>query len=197
LPSDPVIVEAGAHVGLDTVEMARLWSRGQIHAFEPIPHIYQQLEAQTAKLPNVRTYQTALGAETATADMWLSSGGTASSSLLDPKTHLEAFPAIEFRHKIKVDVTTLDDWSQSAHVARVDFLWLDMQGCELAALQHAKRILPSVSAIALEVFLEELYADAPLWPEVQAWIQGQGFVILRQILGRTYGDALAVRETLL
>jgi FkbM family methyltransferase len=201
LPADPVIVEAGAHVGLDTLEMARFWPRGQIHAFEPIPHVYRQLEAQTAKLRNVRTYQIALGTETGTASMWVSSGTSSwadgSSSFLDPKKHLEFDPTVEFREKIEVPVTTLDDWSQSVNVARVDFMWLDMQGYEFAALQHGKRVLPAVSAIALEVTIEELYADIPLWPEVQAWLQAQGFAIVRQVLGRTYGDALAVRETLL
>jgi FkbM family methyltransferase len=198
LPADPVIVEAGAHNGSDTLEMARLWPRGQIHAFEPIPHVYRRLEARTAELRNVRTYQIALGAETGTASMWLSSGtGDASSSFLDPKKHLEVFPTIEFRETIEVPVTTLDDWSQSANVTRVDFMWLDLQGYEFAALQHAKRVLPTVSAIVLEVSIEELYADMPLWPEVQAWLQAQGFAIVHQILRRTYGNALAVRETLL
>ena len=39
LPSDPVIAEAGAHVGHDAPELGPLSSSGTIDAFEPIPHL--------------------------------------------------------------------------------------------------------------------------------------------------------------
>ena len=38
-PDNPIVVEAGAHVGSDTIEMSKLWPGGTIHAFEPIPHL--------------------------------------------------------------------------------------------------------------------------------------------------------------
>ena len=47
LPADPVIVEAGAHLGYDTLAMSRCWPRGHIHAFEPIPSIFSQLQQRT------------------------------------------------------------------------------------------------------------------------------------------------------
>jgi FkbM family methyltransferase len=47
------------------------------------------------------------------------------------------------REKINVPVVTLGDWAYSQGTVRVDFLWLDLQGGELAALQGASRILPT------------------------------------------------------
>jgi hypothetical protein len=36
----PTIVEAGAHSGLDTVYLSRLFRDGAVHAFEPVPDLY-------------------------------------------------------------------------------------------------------------------------------------------------------------
>jgi precorrin-6B methylase 2 len=53
LPPAPVIVEAGAHVGRDTVRMARVWPEGRIHAFEPLPNVFDTLLRNTKGLSNV------------------------------------------------------------------------------------------------------------------------------------------------
>jgi FkbM family methyltransferase len=192
LPLDPVIVEAGAHDGRDTAELAALWPQGTVHAFEPIPHVFRRLEERAGRLGNVRLHRSALGAKTGMVPMWVSEGGDASSSILAPKAHLDAFPSITFERQLEVPITTLDDWARAERVKHVDFLWLDMQGHELTALQHATTVLHSVRAMIIEVFTEELYDGAPLWPEVRAWLEGQGFRVELQALGKTYGDALLV-----
>jgi 2-O-methyltransferase len=193
LPRDPVILEAGAHIGIDTVELARLWPEGTVHAFEPISDLYRQLQRRTKRLPNVRTYQRALGAATGTMSMWVSEGGDESSSLLVPKDHLEVFPGIGFGDQEDVQVTTIDDWASEEGVKRVDFLWLDMQGHELTALKHASTLLANVRAMILEVFTRELYQGAPLWPEVEEWLIGVGFVVVRENIGPAFGDVLVAR----
>lgn len=196
LPPDPVIVEAGAHVGLDTVELSRLWPAGVIHAFEPIPHIYRSLETRTQELSNVKCHQLALGAINGSAPMWVSESATEeSSSLLDPKKHLDVWPDVRFRTQLEVPVMTLDDWAQHEGIPRVDFLWLDMQGMELAMLQRSTRLLPMVKAMILEVFLEELYAGAPLWPDVRAWLNDRDFNVVKEQLGASCGDVLVARGT--
>jgi hypothetical protein len=47
LPPNPIIVEAGAHSGKDTLSMCMLWPSGTIYAFEPIPAIFEQLVERT------------------------------------------------------------------------------------------------------------------------------------------------------
>ena len=53
IPADAVIVEAGAHRGFDTVQFARLWPEGTIHAFEPVPEKYDPFEVATNTSPLV------------------------------------------------------------------------------------------------------------------------------------------------
>jgi hypothetical protein len=35
VPDEPVIVEAGASIGMDLPELLRVWPRATVHAFEP------------------------------------------------------------------------------------------------------------------------------------------------------------------
>ena len=44
LPKNPVIVEAGAHIGRDTLKMHAIWPQATIHAFEPVPPLFKQLK---------------------------------------------------------------------------------------------------------------------------------------------------------
>lgn len=44
LPPNPIIIEAGAHIGRDTKKMARQWPNAHIHAFEPVPALFEILK---------------------------------------------------------------------------------------------------------------------------------------------------------
>lgn len=196
LPDDAVIVEAGAHSGGDTVALARLFAEGQIHAFEPIPALYEQLRRGTSGCPNVTTYPLAIGEAEAVRPMWIGGGAEdGSSSLLSPKAHLDVFPEITFDRTLSVNVTTLSAWATREGVRGIDGMWLDMQGQELAALKGAGDLLATTRAVILEISAVELYEGAPLWPEVREWLGSAGFEIAAENwhVTEASGDALAVR----
>jgi FkbM family methyltransferase len=183
LPSDPVIVEAGAHIGTDTLEMSRLWPKGHIHAFEPLPDLYRSLVARAGRRPNVTCYPLALGDRVGTAGMFVSGGASnGSSSLLKPTGHLQEHPDVSFGQTTPVSVTTLDAWATSNGIQRTDLLWLDMQGGELRALEAAPRLLATARLVYMEVSLVELYAGGPLYPEVRQWMERRGFRVLYEAL---------------
>jgi FkbM family methyltransferase len=196
LPDDAVIVEAGAHSGRDTVALARLFPRGRVHAFEPVPALYEELCRTASGCPNVSTYPLAIGSAETVQSMWIGAGGgEGSSSLLAPKAHLEVFPEVAFDDTVSVSVTTLSAWAEREGLARVDGMWLDMQGQELAALKSAGSWLATTKVVVLEISAVELYEGAPLWPEVREWLAAQGFRIADESWHHTgaSGDALAVR----
>jgi tRNA G46 methylase TrmB len=93
LPKDPVIVEAGAHNGANTAEMADFWPNSTIHAFEPVPSAVAAVRAKAAKYGSrVQCHQLALGGQDAAMEMHVSGDGLVgccqSSSLLPPtKAH--------------------------------------------------------------------------------------------------------------
>src|ERR1700728_4773515 len=85
IPPNPVIIDAGAHRGADSVEMARLWRRASVHSFEPVPAVFAKLKSNTRRYQNIRCYQLALGDHEDEMEMYISDGQDASSSLLKPK----------------------------------------------------------------------------------------------------------------
>jgi FkbM family methyltransferase len=195
LPLNPVIVEAGAHIGLDTIEMSKIWINGIVYSFEPIPQLFDKLMENTINLRNVRCFNLALSEKSGITEMFVSSGQSdASSSLLIPKEHLSVHPGVVFNSVIEVPTMTLDLWAEENMVNKVDFLWLDMQGCELSMLKASPRILRNVRVIRTEVFLKELYEGAPLYVEVREWLENHGFrVELEKLAWNDAGYILFVR----
>ncbi|HVE80875.1 MAG TPA: FkbM family methyltransferase [Candidatus Dormibacteraeota bacterium] len=183
LPSQPVIVEAGAHIGVDTVELANVFHKGEIHAFEPVPSIYKQLVKNTQSHQNIKTHELALASQNGEADIFVSSGRSdGSSSLLKPKEHLKIHPDVKFEQKIKIKTITLDDWVKNNGISQVDFLWLDLQGLELSVLKASKETLKTVKAIYTEISLVENYENGPLYKELREWLRQQGFEIQKEAI---------------
>jgi FkbM family methyltransferase len=182
LPPNPVVIEAGAHVGGDTRAMARRWRKGTVHAFEPVPEIYDALVANVRDLRNVRCHDLALGAADGEAPMWLSAGASdGSSSLRPPKTHLGSHPEVTFDTVATVRAVTIDRWCAEEGV-QPDLLWLDLQGGELDALRAAERVLGGVKLIHAEVSTIEEYEGCALYPEVRAWLEERGFAVVAEAL---------------
>ena len=161
LPDEAVVVEAGADRGEIFRSHVEVLAAA-FHAFEPRPDAYEDLVQNTADCPNVSVYPLALGAAEATAEMWV---GGMSSSLLAPTLHLDAYPEVAFTEKVTVETTTLAAWARHHGIERIDGMWLDMQGYELAALKAAGGLIDTTRAIVLEVLRVELYEGCPLWPE--------------------------------
>lgn len=205
LPSNPIIVEAGAYDGNDTLLMAKLWPDSQIHAFEPIPDIYLRLYnnvKKNKKRSQITCHPYALGNSTGKAKMfvsYVSAEQFASSSLLAPKEHLKAYPYVSFPKTLEVQVFTLDEWARQNNISHVDFLWLDMQGSELDMLKASTEILPTVRVIYTEVSHKEMYKGIALYEQVKEWLETRGFVaILRDSDNPAQmNNVLFVREELL
>jgi 2-O-methyltransferase len=196
LPTNPVVIEAGAHVGTDTMAMAKLWKKGVIHAFEPVPDLYEKLVYNTRKFFNVRTYPYALGAKTGKQKMFVSSGRSdASSSLLKPKEHLNYHPEVYFETEIEVNVCPIDEWAKQNQVESVDFMWLDLQGNELEVLKNCPKTMTTVSTILLEINLVENYEGCALFEDFLRWFYHKGYRLQWfQAEAESFGNALFVKK---
>jgi FkbM family methyltransferase len=196
LPSQPVILEAGAHDGTDTFRLAVAFPKASIHAFEPVPPLYERLCRRFRRIPNVNCYPYALSDHAGQTNLVISGGvNDASSSILQPQQITSFHPEITFSTAIAIDCTTIDIWARSHRLNRIDLMWLDMQGAELSALKAATSILPTVSVIHTEVFLKELYRGAPLYNEVREWLEERGFCVSKEyLMWEDSGNVLFVRD---
>lgn len=200
VPKDPIILEAGAYNGKDSVVMANFWKLGHVHSFEPVPELYQKVIKEVETCNNVSTYQLALSDKEGSADFYISSftsapdDPSASSSLLAPTGHLSAWPRIKFKKKISVPTMTIDSWADKNNINHVDFIWLDTQGSELSILKGAPRILKTTNVVFMEVEFLELYKDQPLFKDVKEWLEKNGFSFIAMQPWRLYGNALFIRS---
>lgn len=196
LPPDPVIVEAGAHAGDDTLAFSKRWPQGRIHAFEPIPNLFAELQKQVADCTNVVCYSSALADKSGTVTMHLSEGSMdASSSVLPPKRHLDYHPDVEFVRQLEVPAITLDDWMTQNQITRLDALWLDLQGFELPVMQASPQALSKVRIVVTEFSDVELYAGQARFSAIHEWLVANGFkCIYRERLWLYGGNALFLRQ---
>lgn len=205
VPQNPVILEAGAHMGEDSARMVQLLHPEKLYAFEPVPELFASLKQKTHELAAVECFPYALGEKSGTSKLHVSSGyhelsgrlrvpADGSSSLLRPTGHYELCPHVEFNAQIEVPVTTVDDFARQQNVKRIDFMWLDLQGMELKALQGSESVLTSVSSVYLEASTKELYDGAPTYADVERWMRSKGFVPKYVAIPKDgHGNALFVR----
>ena len=85
-----------------------------------------------------------------------------------------------FPKKITVQQTTIDSWAKTSKYITYRFHVARYAGHELAALKHAKTILPTVKLIYIEVEFTEIYTGNPLYKDVKSWLEShrQGFSML-------------------
>lgn len=203
LPDNPIIVEAGAFDGNDTNKMALQWPQSTIHAFEPVPEIYERLLKNTRKFSNICYYPLALSDHNGTAHFYISERpsrpGVASQagSIHKPKERLSKSPLI-FPRTTTVPTITLDTWADENGIKAIDLLWLDTQGHELAILKAAPKMIQYTKVVLAEVSFIESYEGQPRYEDVIAWMTGQGFEYVGRDFTETttcfFGNVLFVKK---
>ncbi|MGF1924716.1 MAG: FkbM family methyltransferase [Bacteroidia bacterium] len=197
LPKNPVIIDCGAHIGADSIELSKIFPNAQIHSFEPVPGVFEQLSRGASSYKNIFRHQLALSNENKKSKMFVSSmGSDGSSSLLPPKTHLEDHPNVLFEEVIEINAKTLDTWAKENNITHVDLLWLDMQGFEYQALEASPKILATVKVIHTEVSIKETYEGVLMYSSFKKWLQEQGFEAVKEVIpeGTDMGNVVFVRS---
>ena len=178
LPSNPIILEAGAHKGEDTERMAHFWPEGTIHAFEPSPDSFTELKKRTSPLSNVHRYPFALTDFVGTTPFYISTDNSGASSTLAPADWFTLYTFI--KEPIMVKCTSLHDWAFEHSIKHIDFMWLDMEGNELTTLKNDPVLLKTVKVIFIELNNKEFRIGTPHYNTVKQWIEQQGFTSVKE-----------------
>jgi FkbM family methyltransferase len=197
LPADPVIVEAGSHEGYDTISLSKLWSRGRVYGFEPVPNLFYAAQERVRKRKNVVIANVALGERSGTTGIYVSGGASnGSSSLLAPAEHLTSYTSVTFGEKLSVPMIALNDWGTRTHIDRIDMMWLDVQGYEVHALRGGDRFLPRVSVIYTEMCRRPLYEGMVTRDDYIEFLAGYGLKLIsvRGYFDDDVSDGIFVRK---
>ena len=146
-------VDIGAHHGLYTLLASRLVGRrGRVIAFEPSPRECERLQRhlRVNRCGNVLVEPCAVGNESGEADLFVVKGHRDWGNSLRP-------PAVpEETERVRVKVSRLDEALAEKSVEQVDFIKLDAEGGELAALQGAERLLARMPRPAILAEVQDL-----------------------------------------
>jgi FkbM family methyltransferase len=196
LPEEPIIVDAGAHIGVDSAEMAERWPTARIHAIEPVPQLFKKLQEHCAPYSSIVVHQVALSTKDGMSTMHVSSGvSDASSSLHKPKEHLERHPQVVFETSITVKTQTLDSFMRVNNLSYIDLLWMDLQGHEYDVLRTTPEVLSRIGAIYTEVSLVELYEGAGSYSQLRALLEQNNFIVVQEYLAwEEAGNVLFVQR---
>jgi FkbM family methyltransferase len=182
LPKNPILIEAGSHMGYDTLGLSKIWPLGFIYGFEPIPALYEALSERIKLQKNVKIYNLALGEADTTVEMYVSDGqSSASSSVLKPTKHIDLFPGVSFTDKISVKMIKIQTWAQAEGVKSIDLMWLDMQGYEVKALRGMADLLNGVKVIYTELCRDELYQGLVTREAYIHFLETKGFELISKL----------------
>lgn len=195
LPENPIVVEAGAQFGEDTIIMSALWPKGTIYAFEPSPETYDKLVGTVSNLSNVKTFNCALSNLNGQFSFYLAGGA---SSLRKPsKCFNDDYFHADLEHPIVVSAKKLDDWAAENGIHEIDFLWFDMEGNEINALNGSLESLKRVKLIYTEVNFQRFWEEGAIYQELKAWLAENGFEqIWIEYVPDWHGNALFLNKQL-
>lgn len=146
------VIEVGSNIGMHSVPLAKIVSKGKLICFEPQRVIFQQLCCNLAlnNLTNVESYRLGVGEHSDTFEIESSDYNTAwnyGSFSLDKGFSTEG----NFQGNLKkeqIEVISLDDFSSVAQLDSLALLKIDAEGFDIKVLKGAdktiKRLQPAI-----------------------------------------------------
>ncbi len=142
----PVIIDAGAHIGLTTLYFKSLYPSATIIALEPNPDLFAILEKNVweNQLENVTTLQAALGGTRGTTEFFI-------DSTQNEWWSTGSFIKGAWTKQQKSRAIPVETWPLSEFVTQpIDVLKLDIEGAEQVVLEASKAALPLIDQILME-----------------------------------------------
>jgi FkbM family methyltransferase len=124
LPDHPVIIDAGANVGLSSVFFANRFPNARIECFEPEEENFKLLVKNTINYTNIRAHKAAL---------WWKSGFV---SVLDQGYGLRGYVTGDAGKDNTVPAVTLDDFMEQQDYPFLFIVKMDIEGAEKEIFDH-------------------------------------------------------------
>jgi len=175
-----VVMDVGAHVGdfAECVLAYQPWL--SVHAFEPIPEAWEELDRRFAGYPGFRANRIALGRSGGHRRLNVSRYAEATSFFELGEELLAGVYGLDYTtdRSIDVSVETLERYSEAQRIANIRLLKLDVQGAEVEVLEGAGDALERTDYVYAEAQFRELYRGAPRFEDTFRFLNRRGFELL-------------------
>jgi FkbM family methyltransferase len=175
------LVDVGARDGVDP-RWDPFAAVIDVAAFEPDPTECERLADAARALPYpARFYPHALWREPAGGVPFHVANWPVASSIYAPNDEfLRAFPgarALLATREVRTISTTTLDRACAEHAVGCDVLKLDVEGAELDVLRGGESVLAGALALEVEVELNPVFSDQPLFADVDAHLRERGWAL--------------------
>lgn len=192
-----VILDIGSRDLGQSIEFNSVYKNSKIYAFEPNPEQFNICLKESYKYKNISVEQLAISDKNNTLDFYVTHGNVGASSLLEPISI--PFASTQSFTKISVESKRLDEWLEKNKIEKVDIMWLDTQGVELAALKSMGDKLKTVNFIHCEASELPYYKGHILKNELVEFLETIGFELV--FINDAYhpfneGDIIATNKTI-
>ena len=168
-------------------------------SFEPDKEEFERLEKASSE--NVIYFNSALYNMKSRIPLYLTQSRGCSSIFRPNREFLDQFPdsnRFDIVQCVEVDTDTLDNQLDIYEIDDIDFIKIDVQGCELAVLEGAVDTLNNRHVFGLEVEVEfaPMYEKQPLFSDIDKFLTNLGFELFdlrpyywKRTAGKDYGGS--------
>jgi FkbM family methyltransferase len=199
------IFDVGAHVGNMTELYRLMFENPEIHAFEPQPEIFAELQRRFGGTAGVILNRLALADRIGTATLHQNTdSGTSSLLPLHADSSWARQLNLATRAAIEVPLETIDHYCATRGIAAIDLLKIDVQGFEPDCLRGAAGMLGrhAIRVIQVEIITHRIYQRRTSFLDIEKILLPFGYRLFSviDVIGNERGellnlDALYVLET--
>lgn len=192
------VIDGGANRGSFTDAFLLLHRPKRLILVEAIPELAEKLRTRYAGKPGISIVSAALSDKIGEAKFEINRSEASSSLLpIDPRNTEWFSRDLRVARTVQVPTMTLSALLEKEGLQTVDLLKLDLQGAERLVLAGGADVLERVRVIYTEIFFEQLYAGAWLFPEMSDFLSGRGFKLcgLSNIVHAPDGDLVQANAT--
>jgi FkbM family methyltransferase len=192
------VIDGGANLGSFTDAFLQLHRPDRLVLVEAIPDLVEKLRARYAGKPGISIVSAALSDRNGEAQFEINRSEASSSLLpIDPRNTEWFSRDLRVARTVQVPTTTLAALMEEQGLETVDLLKLDLQGAERFVLTGGEAVLDRIQVIYTEIFFEQLYAGAWLFPEMNEFLASRGFKLcgLSNIVHARDGDLVQANAT--
>lgn len=178
-----VIFDVGANVGATVRRYASLFPNSIIHAFEPLPDTFAQLQGAVRDEPRIHAHDLALADSDGRRVFYVNKRSETNSLLRVAESYNQKYAnsdATQPVGEVTVRTTTIDSFCAQGGIEHIDILKLDIQGGELMALRGAGGMLGRVGVdlIYSEILFAKTYEGQAYFHQLSAYLTELGYVLL-------------------
>jgi FkbM family methyltransferase len=174
-----LVLDVGANKGQFASEIRQCGYTGEIVSFEPLSSAHGELVLASTGDPKWKAYtRCALGDHDGEVEINIAGNSYSSSILPMLESHSRVAPGSTYQGKEVAPLRTIDAVAEEyLKQASMPFLKIDTQGFEWQVLEGAKKSLPKIRGVLVELSLIQLYEGQRLWRDVIDRLEAEGFTL--------------------